>query len=100
MDRRWIRPDTGRGTIAMASNPDPAFPILTPAQIARVAARGRARRIPPGDIVYDAGKPVAHFLVLTAGHIEVVQPMAAGGDLPIVVHGPGAFTGEVNMLSG
>ena len=58
------------------------------------------RRIPPGDIVYEAGKPVAHFLVITAGHVEAVQPTAAGSDLPIVVHGPGAFTGEVNMLSG
>ena len=84
----------------MAAIPDPAFPILTPAQIARVAARGRVRRIPAGDIVYEAGKPVAHFLVITTGHIEAVQPTAAGGDLPIVVHGPGAFTGEVNMLSG
>ena len=84
----------------MAAIPDPAFPILTPAQIARVAARGRLRRIPAGDIVYEAGKPVAHFLVITTGHIEAVQPTAAGGDLPIVVHGPGAFTGEVNMLSG
>jgi thioredoxin reductase len=30
----------------MSSRPDPAFPILTPTEIDRVAARGRARQLP------------------------------------------------------
>jgi thioredoxin reductase (NADPH) len=38
--------------------------------------------------------------VIRAGRIDIVQPTAIGGETPIVVHGPGQFTGEVNMLSG
>jgi thioredoxin reductase (NADPH) len=80
--------------------PDPAFPVLTAAQIERVAARGHARQVQPGEMLFNAGDQAVPFLVLRAGHIEVVQPTPFGGETPIVVHGPGQFTGEANTLSG
>ncbi len=84
----------------MALHSDPAFPILTPAELDRVAARGRARQLQRGEMVFEAGDRVVPFLVIRSGHIEIVQPTPTGGERPIVVHGPGQFTGEVNMLSG
>ena len=84
----------------MASHPDPAFPILTPAELDRIAARGHLRQVREGEVLFEPGDRVVPFLVVKTGHIEIVLPTAIGGDTPIVVHGPGQFTGEVNMLSG
>ena len=51
-------------------------------------------------MLFKAGDLVVPFLVIRTGRIEIVQPTACGGETPIVVHGPGQFTGEANMLSG
>ncbi len=75
------------------------FPTLTQAQVARIAAHGSVRRIRPGEVLFEAGDPVVPFFVVTAGQIEIVRPSSAGETL-VAVHGPGQFTGEVNMLSG
>ena len=39
------------------------------------------------------------FFVIVSGEIEIVQPSLIAETL-VTVHGPGEFTGEVNMLSG
>src|SRR4051794_26768036 len=75
------------------------FPTLTPAQIKRIAARGRLRPIRRGEVLVEAGDPVVPFFVVTAGQIEIVRPSGAT-EVLITVHGPGQFTGEVNLLSG
>jgi thioredoxin reductase (NADPH) len=75
------------------------FPTLTPAQIERIATHGHARRIERGDMLFEAGDLVVPFFVVRSGQIEVLRPSEAGADI-IALHGPGQFTGEVNMLSG
>ena len=45
------------------------------------------------------GDHVVPFFVVTAGRVEIVRPSGAAETL-VAVHGPGQFTGEVNMLSG
>jgi thioredoxin reductase (NADPH) len=75
------------------------FPTLTPAQIARIAPHGRVRRVERGEVLVEAGAPVVPFFVVTAGRLEAVRPSGAAEEL-VAVHGPGQFTGEVNMLSG
>jgi len=84
----------------MSPNSEPAFPVLTPAQIARIAARGHVRRVAAGELMVQAGDATVPFFVVTRGRIEIAQPAPTGGEIPIVVHEPGQFTGEVNMLSG
>src|SRR5262245_20082168 len=74
------------------------FPVLTPPQIARISQHGRTRQVADGEILIDVGETVDPFVV-TKGQIEIVRP-ADGGDTVIVVHQPGQFTGEVNLLSG
>jgi thioredoxin reductase (NADPH) len=78
---------------------DAMFPKLTPQQIKRVAAHGRVRQIRGGEVLIEAGARTVPFYVITAGGIEIVRPSVAGDTL-VVVHGPGEFTGETNMLSG
>jgi thioredoxin reductase (NADPH) len=78
---------------------DHVFPTLTPEQIARIAPHGRVRAIRAGEVLVEAGDKVVPFFVVTAGQIEVVRPSDTIETI-IVVHMPGQFTGEVNMISG
>ena len=75
------------------------FPRFSAAQLARLVSQGRARRVQPGEILFDVGDSAAPFFVVTSGRVEVFRPSGSGGEL-VAVHGPGQFTGEVNMLSG
>ena len=78
---------------------DAAFPTLTAAQVARVAAHGRLRPVRPGELLIEAGAPDTPFYVIVEGRHEIVGH-TDGAELVIAVHRPGQFTGEVNMLSG
>ena len=78
---------------------DQLFPILTAAQIARLAAHGHVRRVEPGEVLLEAGAKIQKFFVVTRGRIEVVRKSPAGEEL-VTVARPGQFSGEVSMLSG
>jgi thioredoxin reductase (NADPH) len=78
---------------------DSAFPTLTPAQMARVAAHGVVRRAVRGEILVEAGVQNVSFFVVVRGAVEIVQRTDVGETI-IVAHHAGQFTGEVNMLSG
>jgi len=76
-----------------------AFPVLAPHDLATLAARGRLRTAPAGDILYAVGDTSVPFFVVLDGDIEVVDSNQAGA--PAFAHiGPGQFTGEVSTLSG
>src|SRR5258705_1967700 len=85
--------------LTLSSGVERMFPTLTPAQIKRIAAHGQVRSIQAGEVLIEAGAHVVPFFVVTAGRVEVVRPFASTETL-VAVHGPGQFTGEVNMLSG
>jgi thioredoxin reductase (NADPH) len=74
------------------------FPTLTAAQIERIAAVGRRCSTPAGEVLFDLGDQNARFFVVLSGGIEIVQPVGSV-EMPIITHGPGQFTGEINMLS-
>ena len=75
------------------------FPTLTPTQMARIAAHGKRRAVGFGEVLFEAGAENVPFFVVATGQVEIVQPSGAGETL-IAVHGPGQFTGEVQMISG
>jgi thioredoxin reductase (NADPH) len=75
------------------------FPQLSEAQIARVRRVGRERAFDAGTLLFDQGQYEVPFFVVLDGELEVVAPTATG-ELPVVVHRAGQFTGEVNMLAG
>jgi len=83
----------------LASPADQMFPTLTPAQVARIAAHGTVRPIRRGEVLVEAGEHVVPFYVVIAGRVEIVRPSGTAETL-VAVHGPGQFSGEVNMLSG
>src|SRR5258708_7365493 len=85
--------------LTLSSGVERMFPTLTPAQIKRIAAHGQVRSIQAGEVLIEAGAHVVPFFVVTAGRVEVIRPSGTTETL-VAVHGPGQFTGEVNMLSG
>src|SRR5258706_4849103 len=85
--------------LPVESRIDHVFPTLTPAQIARVAAHGRARPMRQGEVLIEAGDQLVPFFVVTAGQIEIVRP-SGGVETLIALHAAGQFTCELNMISG
>ncbi|MGH8644587.1 MAG: FAD-dependent oxidoreductase [Gammaproteobacteria bacterium] len=85
--------------LTLSSGVERMFPTLTPAQVKRIAVHGQVRSIRPGEVLIEAGEQVVPFFVVTSGQIEIVRPSGTAETL-VAVHGPGQFTGEVNMLSG
>lgn len=76
-----------------------AFPVLTASQIDRIRPFGRVRKVEPGEILFEPGDTNVPFFVLLSGAMEIVQPDYKG-EREITKHAPGAFTGEMTMISG
>ena len=85
-------------TLRLGSPPEHVFPRLTPAQMDRVAAHGRRRRVETGEVLLEMGES-GRIFVVTAGSVETVR-MVGDVEEIIVTHGVGSFTGEVAVLSG
>jgi thioredoxin reductase (NADPH) len=77
---------------------DQMFPRLTPAQIERIASVGKRREVHAGEVLFDVGEQNTRFYVVLEGAIDVVRQVGDREER-IAVHGPGQFTGEINMLS-
>jgi thioredoxin reductase (NADPH) len=90
--------DSRPRTDARVDRREQMFPRLTDAQIERVASLGERRDVRAGEILFDVGDRNSAFYVVTSGALEIVRPGDTGDEL-IAVHGPGQFTGEINMLS-
>jgi len=88
-----------RGLPLASSRIEKIFPKLTPAQISRIAVHGHVRSVQTGEVLIEQGDTSVPFFVVTTGEVEIVRPLGAHETL-ITVHGPGEFTGEINMLSG
>src|ERR1700694_1093795 len=87
--------------LAPSSRSEQVFPTLTPEQIARAAAHGRARSVKSGEVLAEAGHQYDAFFVVTAGRLQVVRPSGVrGGNEIVAEHRPGQFSGESNLLSG
>ena len=82
-----------------ATTGDQAFPTLTEAQVARIAAYGHPRKVERDEVLVRAGVRNANFFVVVSGHLDVVQ-LSDGVERLIAVHKPGQISGELNLLSG
>jgi thioredoxin reductase (NADPH) len=90
---------SGELQTSTAERASQAFPTLTPAQMERLAPRGRLRQVSSGEVLWEAGAESVPFIVVRAGEIEMTV-QKAGQETIIARHGPGQFTGEINLLSG
>src|SRR3954469_9076750 len=88
-----------QGLPLTSSSIEKIFPKLTPAQISRIAVHAHIRSVQAGEVLLEQGDTSVPFFIVTTGEVEIVRPLGAQETL-ITVHGPGEFTGEVNMLSG
>jgi len=78
---------------------DPMFPLLDDAQIARLAPFGERRQAPAGAVLFEQGDVHRGIFIVLGGSIELIG-ISAGGEAALRTLGRGAFTGEVNHLSG
>src|SRR5438034_9798644 len=78
---------------------DHTFPILTPAQQARIAAHGRVRQAPAGETLVEADDQGKKFFVVIKGHLNILRTSSDTEEVAAVVPA-GSFTGEVSTLSG
>jgi thioredoxin reductase (NADPH) len=83
----------------LSSGMESVFPTLKPAQIERMAAIGRIRKVTPGEVLVEAGQKDAPIFVVKTGHVEVVQP-SGPVEKPVALFASGQFTGEVSALFG
>jgi thioredoxin reductase (NADPH) len=92
--------DTSGAVPILGPHPsDQLFPTLTAAQIARIAAHGKVRQVHAGEILVEVGDQTVPFFVVRSGELEVVRP-SPDGDMLVVAHTAGHFTGESTMISG
>jgi len=75
------------------------FPVLTDAQIARIAVKGRRRAFGRGDVLVEEGQLHFPLIVVTEGELEVLRSSCDGEEL-VTTHRPGQFSGELNLLTG
>ena len=71
------------------------FPILTAAQIARIAPLGRERPFQAGETLWEQGEMNRPLMVVLEGEIEVLSDR----DTHVTVHRRGNFSGDVDLIS-
>ena len=76
-----------------------AYPVLDDSQLARLHRYGATRQISAGEILYSPASQSSDLLVVLSGQV-VVSNEAMGRSVELARHGPGQFTGELNMLTG
>src|SRR5260370_8499923 len=79
--------------------PDAMFPTLSGAQIERLSSFGTRRHAQPGEILFGRGDDQHGVFFVLEGRIEIVGVLNDHESV-LRVLGQGAFTGEVNQLSG
>ncbi len=76
-----------------------AFPILTDEQIKLIASESETLDFAAGDVLIEEGDGDFCFYVIQAGEIRITEN-STGEEREVTVHGPGEFTGDIDMLTG
>lgn len=79
---------------------DAAVPTFGEDDLAALAAFGAIRVVAAGEVLYHAGDPSSDFFVVVEGEVEMISADAHGDGNVVIVHGPGRFLGELNLLTG
>jgi thioredoxin reductase (NADPH) len=81
------------------TTPSEMFPVLTPAQQARVLAHGQRRTVNQREIVVELNEHVTKVFVVVSGQLHILQA-SNNQEHVVAICNPGMFTGELNVLSG
>ena len=82
----------------MAQLEEAAFPRLTSAELALVRSLATASDYADGETIFRAGQPDIDLYIVEAGAVEIRNP--TDGERLIVTHGPGQFSGDIDLLTG
>lgn len=83
----------------MAERLEIAFPVLSPEQLAFLNSHGTNHCYEDGEALWRAGDVEFCFFVVNRGKVEIVES-SSGVEKHVVDHGPGEFTGDIDLLSG
>jgi thioredoxin reductase (NADPH) len=75
------------------------FPVLTPHQIAQVAAHGRRRTTSRGEVLIEIGDKNLPMFLIVSGGLEILRSSGTA-ETTIVTLGPGQFSGDTNLITG
>lgn len=76
------------------------YPVLSPAEVARLAQFGEEQTFTDGEYLARAGETGDATYIVISGQMVVTEHGAPDGSEPIAVHGPGSISGELAQLSG
>jgi len=76
-----------------------AFPNLTDSELDCIETLGMRRSVAPGETLIQSGQRDYSFFAIRRGLVAIID-RSSGKDREITVHGAGAFTGDVDMLTG
>ena len=82
----------------MAQIEELVFPRLTSAELAAVKPLGATRDYTDGETVFRAGEAEIDLYIVESGQVEIQHPRDC--DRVIVVHEPGQFSGDIDLLTG
>src|SRR5262245_27747508 len=82
----------------MAQTEETAFPRLTSAELALVKPLSKSCDYADGEFVFRAGQPDIDLYIVESGQVEIRNPSDRDG--LIVVHEPGQFSGDIDVLTG
>lgn len=73
-----------------------AFPVLSPAEMTRIALAGRRVTFASGEVIFNAGQAALDLFIVEEGGIEIINPH---NNFQVALHGPGQFAGDVDILT-
>lgn len=82
----------------MAPIEDVAFPRLTASEVELIRHWATPCVYADGEAVFQAGQADVNFYVVESGQVEIRNPADHGQ--VIVTHGPGQFSGDIDLLTG
>src|SRR5262245_45135286 len=82
----------------VAQTQEVAFPKLTDAELAVVRPLATPCDYADGQTVFQAGQAEIDLYIVESGAIEIRNP--TDGNRQIVVHKPGQFSGDIDLLTG
>src|SRR5260370_21969851 len=81
------------------SPPDQMFPVLTPAQQARVAAHGRGRQVQFGETLVELDDNGMKLFLVVTGHLNIIRTSGETEEV-VPVYSPGTFIGQLTKSAG
>jgi len=82
----------------VAKNEKVAFPQLTDAELSVVGPLATPCDFADGATIFQAGQPEIDLFIVESGGMEIRNPV--DGNKLIVVHEPGEFSGDIDILTG